>query len=81
MPDFQDIATQPKLDARLGSRVLMTRTVEELPGWVRIMLDQLSATDCCQSGKPRQYILRWDGRVLSVFDANENLNSEQLRNR
>ena len=81
MADFQDIATQTKLDARLGSRVLMTRTVEELPGWVRIMLDQLAATDCCQSGKPRQYILRWDGRLLTVWDANENLNSDMLRNR
>lgn len=61
---------------RLGDRILLTRTLEELPPWVAAMLSQLGQTDCCQANKPRQYLVRWDGRILSVFDANENYNSK-----
>lgn len=62
----------PVVDApRLGERILLTRTVAELPTWVRDMLLDFGATDCCQANKPRQYLVKWDGRQLTVWETNQ----------
>ena len=63
--------TKPIEWDRLHERILLTHRIDELPAWVGDMLGALGQTDCCQSMKPRKYLVEWNGHKLIVWECND----------